>query len=69
LAATLIFICAVLSNAIGSCDLLPLIAMITAMLLLWSLLLGPQLLRDDLRKDLALAGDCWAAVRALRRLR
>lgn len=62
MAATLIFICvcAVLRNAIGSSDLLPLIAMITAMLLLWSLSLGPQLLRDDLRKDLALAGDYWA---------
>lgn len=55
LAATLIFVCAVLRNAIGSSDLLPLIAMITGMLLIWSLLLGPQLLRHDLRKDLALA--------------
>src|SRR6266481_10122996 len=55
LGATLIFVCAVLRNAIGSSDLLPLIAMITGMLLLWSLLLGPQLLRHDLRKDLALA--------------
>jgi len=55
LAATLIFVCAVLRNAIGSSDLLPLIAMITGMLLFWSLLLGPQLLRHDLRKDLALA--------------
>jgi len=60
LAATLIFVCAVLRNGIGSSDLLPLIAMITAMPLLWSLFLGPQLLRDDLRKDLALAVDCWA---------
>jgi ABC-2 type transport system permease protein len=55
LGATLIFVCAVLRNAIGSSDLLPLIAMITGMLLFWSLLLGPQLLRHDLRKDLALA--------------
>ncbi len=55
LGATLIFVCAILRNAIGSSDLLPLIAMITGMLLLWSLLLGPQLLRHDLRKDLALA--------------
>lgn len=55
LAATLIFVCAALRNAIGSSDLLPLIAMITGMLLCWSLLLGPQLLRQDLRKDLALA--------------
>jgi hypothetical protein len=55
LGATLIFVCAILRNAIGNSDLLPLIAMITGMLLLWSLLLGPQLLRHDLRKDLALA--------------
>jgi hypothetical protein len=55
LAATLIFICAVLRNSIGNSDLLPLLAMITGMLLFWSLLLGPQLLRHDLRKDLALA--------------
>jgi Putative ABC exporter len=55
LGATLIFVCAILRNLIGSSDLLPLIAMITGMLLLWSLLLGPQLLRHDLRKDLALA--------------
>jgi ABC-2 type transport system permease protein len=55
LAAILIFACAVLRKAIGSSDLLPLIAMITGMLLFWSLLLGPQLLRHDLRKDLALA--------------
>lgn len=55
LTATLIFVCAVLRNAIGGSDLLPLIAMITGMLLCWSLLLGPQLLRHDLRKDLALA--------------
>jgi hypothetical protein len=55
LGATLIFVCAILRNAIGSSDLLPLIAMITGMLLFWSLLLGPQLLRHDLRKDLALA--------------
>jgi len=55
LGATLIFVCAILRNAIGSSDLLPLVAMITGMLLFWSLLLGPQLLRHDLRKDLALA--------------
>jgi hypothetical protein len=55
LGATLIFACAVLRKSIGSSDLLPLTAMITGMLLFWSLLLGPQLLRQDLRKDLALA--------------
>jgi hypothetical protein len=55
LGATVIFACAVLRNAIGGSDLLPLMAMISGMLLVWSLLLGPQLLRHDLRKDLALA--------------
>jgi hypothetical protein len=55
LGATVIFVCTILRNAIGSSDLLPLIAMICGMLVFWSLLLGPQLLRHDLRKDLALA--------------
>jgi hypothetical protein len=55
LGAAVIFACAALRNATGSSDLLPLIAMISGMLLVWTLLLGPQLLRQDLRKDLALA--------------
>jgi len=52
---TVIFASAALRNATGGSDVLPVIAMITGMLLIWSLLLGPQLLRQDLRKDLAFA--------------
>jgi hypothetical protein len=55
LAVAIIFTCVGLRQATGSSDLLPVLAMISGMVLIWSLLLGPQLLRQDLRKDLALA--------------
>jgi ABC-2 type transport system permease protein len=55
LVAAVIFVCVMLRRVTGGSDLLPVIAMITGMLLVWSLLLGPQLFRQDLRKDLALA--------------
>lgn len=55
LAVVIIFTCFALRRATGSSDVLPVLAMISGMVLIWSLLLGPQLLRQDLRKDLALA--------------
>jgi hypothetical protein len=55
LAAVIIFTSVALRRATGGSDLLPVLAMICGMVLIWSLLLGPQLLRQDLRKDLALA--------------
>lgn len=55
LAGLILFACVMLKQSSGGSDLLPALAMIAGMLLVWSLLLGPQLLRQDFRKDLALA--------------
>jgi len=43
------------TQASGRGGLLPALGMIAVMVMIWSLLLGPQLLRQDFRQDLALA--------------
>jgi hypothetical protein len=42
-------------QAAGSSGLLPVLGMIAAVLMFWSLLIGPQFLRQDFRQDLPLA--------------
>jgi hypothetical protein len=50
-------LCATLgaTQASGSSGLRPVLGMIAAMLMFWSVLIGPQLLRQDFRQDLSLA--------------
>jgi hypothetical protein len=50
-------LCATLgaTQASGSSGLRPVLGMIAAMLMFWSILIGPQLLRQDFRQDLPLA--------------
>jgi ABC-2 type transport system permease protein len=44
-----------LRGGLGSSGLVPALGMVVVMLLIWSLLLGPQFLRQDFRQDLPLA--------------
>jgi ABC-2 type transport system permease protein len=54
-ATTAIATCAFLSQLSDRSDLVSAIGMAAAMLVVWSLFIGPQLLRQDLRQDLPLA--------------
>jgi hypothetical protein len=55
LAASVLFASLVFGRPAGAGGLRPALGMIAAMLMFWSLLVGPQLLRQDFRQDLPLA--------------
>jgi hypothetical protein len=55
LAATMVMACVFLARGADSSNLISAIGMAAGMLVIWSLFIGPQVLRQDLRQDLPLA--------------
>jgi len=55
LAILAVVACVVMGQALGNSGALPVLGGIAALLLVWSLILGPQFLRQDLRQDFLLA--------------
>ena len=51
-AAVTVGACAMLRGSAGATGVLPAVGLIAGMILVWSLLLGPQFLRQDFRQDL-----------------
>jgi len=55
LASVAIGACAIVRNSPGASTVLQIVGMVAAVLIPWSLLIGPQFLRQDMRQDLLLA--------------